>query len=236
MTKVLPKRETKSISQTISIIPTRTKAHIFEEFILWYSCPEFERAKTNIATQKDFAAHYNVAERTLSTWKDKPDFIQRVRYLRDKWAFDRTGTVIAAIYKSAVKGNPNSQKLWMQVFEGFSEKQEVKHTVQADTITVNDIRFLIEQLPTELKEKHYANLRQLLDDAHAVRNAIGTEEGDWNKRPEEALQGETDNDAQDVSGTETNAVSKGYTSGIRANMVRELSTCDHQSTAWRWKE
>jgi hypothetical protein len=39
-----------------------------------------------------------------------------------------TDDVILAMYRTAMKGNPAAQKLWMQVIEGWSEKNELKHS------------------------------------------------------------------------------------------------------------
>jgi hypothetical protein len=39
-----------------------------------------------------------------------------------------TPDVVASIYNSARKGQPASQKLWMQIMEGWREKTEVEHS------------------------------------------------------------------------------------------------------------
>lgn len=39
-----------------------------------------------------------------------------------------TDDVILSIYRSAMKGSSASQKLWLQVVEGWQEKQEVTHS------------------------------------------------------------------------------------------------------------
>jgi len=36
--------------------------------------------------------------------------------------------VILAVYRSAMKGNPTSAKLWFQLVHGWSEKTETKHS------------------------------------------------------------------------------------------------------------
>jgi predicted transcriptional regulator len=39
-----------------------------------------------------------------------------------------TNDVIASIYNSSRKGQPSSQKLWMQIMEGWHEKAELEHS------------------------------------------------------------------------------------------------------------
>lgn len=39
-----------------------------------------------------------------------------------------TDDIILAIYRAGMKGNPSAQKLWMQYVEGWTEKQETKHS------------------------------------------------------------------------------------------------------------
>lgn len=44
-----------------------------------------------------------------------------------------TDDVILAVYRSAMKGNPSSQKLWFQVVEGWSEKQVTEYSGRIET-------------------------------------------------------------------------------------------------------
>lgn len=39
-----------------------------------------------------------------------------------------TDDIVLAIYRSAMKGNPSAQKLWLQFVEGWNEKTETKHS------------------------------------------------------------------------------------------------------------
>ncbi len=185
-----------------------------------------------IEDQKQFATIYKVAEQTLSVWKDRTDFEPRVRALVKKWAFGKTPTVVQSIYRSAVRGNDKSQKLWMQVFEGFTEKTENTEVKKVE-VGVNDIRFLIDALPEPLKSKHYANLRELLDDANSVRNARLVEDNYWNERPAESVHITPDNDAPDVPGNRTDAVALRHSECVCEDMEWQVSTYHHQSTAWR---
>mgnify|MGYP001323089641 CR=1 FL=1 len=44
-----------------------------------------------------------------------------------------TEDVIIAVYKSAMKGNTASQKLWFQLIEGWTEKNEIEHSGHIST-------------------------------------------------------------------------------------------------------
>lgn len=211
------------------------KASVYEEFILWTAMPPKERDKLGIETQGEFTKHFKIGEGTPTAWKARPDFIARVTELRRQWAFDKTGNVIEGIYISALKGNPFSQKLWLQYFLGFTEKTEVENTNKVE-VSINDIRHLINQLPEPLRFKHHANLRELLDDASATANTRDAEDSSWTTRPADTLLGEADHVAQDIPSEPTDEVAESNTCGLCNRMVREVHTYHHQSTARWWKE
>lgn len=208
----------------------------FEEFVTWYALPRHERfERTNIETLEQFAAKHQVTVRNLYRWSAWPEFQQRVKELWTLAAKGKTTDVVSAIYRSAITGGreaPQAQKLWMQVVEGFTEKSETTLKTQPE-ITVNDIRFMIEALPEPLKSKHYANLRDLIDDANAIRNAREADDGAWDERPPIAVQGETDHVSQDLQGQETDGVASRDTQRVRLDMERKVSTHHHESPAWR---
>jgi hypothetical protein len=142
-----------------------------------------------IETQKQFSEYNKISEQTLSNWADRPEFMPRVKSLWKKWGQGRTPTVIAAIYKSATSGGkeaPQAQKLWMQVIEDFSERTRAITDTKKVELGVGDIRYLIEQLPEELKEKHYGYLRELTEDINSARNAGEIDDETWYEQPEES--------------------------------------------------
>lgn len=109
-------------------------------------------------------------------WKDRADYWIRVKALRTEWARGRTGNVINAIYNAAIKGNPLSQSLWMQIFEDYDpkgKKEEVKN--KRPELSINDYRFLVEQLSDDKKNKYYNILTELIDDVNAITNAHDVE-------------------------------------------------------------
>jgi len=54
-----------------------------------------------------------------------------------------TPDIVTAIYKSSRKGNAASQKLWLQLFEGFSERLE--HTGKDGTPIVTQVEFILKK-------------------------------------------------------------------------------------------
>lgn len=232
---------TKSIKATTKSLQIRAdfsrmrKVDKYQEFILWFAMPTVERMKLGIDTQKAFAEYYMVNETTLGRWKDRPDFLPRVDAIQMKWGQEKTSDVIQAVYKSAIKGNPMSQLLWLQYFKGFSAKKKEEEAQEVKKeFGVGDIRFLIEQLPDDLKQKHYGYLRELLDDASAHRNTDGAQDSGWTTRPTLAISDETDNNAQVVSDGAANALAESNSAGLRCYMVREASAYNHQSSARWW--
>jgi hypothetical protein len=221
----------------------------YEEFILWTAMPDEERDKLGIETQGEFCEKYHIDKNTPTRWKARADFISQVTELRRQWAFDRTGNVIKGIYLSALKGNPFSQKLWLQYFLGFKEQSEVAVTDKVE-IGVNDIRFLIEALPEPLKSKHYANLRQLLDDAADFADARNIDpaaiddetEGDGgggSERPAEAVRGDANPNAPHISVRRTDGVAASHQASIRADMGADPDraarpSARHNESAARW--
>lgn len=226
------------------------KLDIFHEFVLWSALPPEERGKLGMENQTEFVAHYKINKETPTRWKSRPDFVAQVTELRRQWAFDKTGSVINGIYVAALKGNPFSQKLWLQYFLGFNETSEVKVTNKVE-ITMNDIRFLIEALPEPLKSKHYANIRELLSDSRAnsdarnINTATLGEDYDIGgisgaDRPEDTLPDYSNNDAQRLPSLRTNGMASCDQTSVRADMENRRtgaacqSSSHHQGTARGW--
>lgn len=209
------------------------KADIFEEYILWAALPLPKKKKIGVETQEDFADMWKISVRSLSRWNDRPEFEDRVRHLRRKWAFHATGDVMWGIYASALKGNDKSQKLWMQMFEGFTEKTEEIKTVRVE-ITVNDIRHIIEGLKEPLRTKHYDNLTQLLIDADTARQAGEYEDAVVIDGLEGEVSDEAGIDAQVVSDERPHKVSYRHSGSVCEDLERQVSSNNYQSAARWW--
>lgn len=213
---------------------TLIKADIFNEFAIWGSLPTEERYKIGAPKNlSEFAERYGVDNDTLTRWKKREDYIFKVEEAYRQWSRDKTADVFNGIYKAAVRGNPGSQLLYLQYFRGFNPKTEVVHTKKIE-VGVNDIRYLIEQLPEELKKLHYANLQQLFDDAQHLRNTGQLENS---AAPAIELEGDVqeqaDNDAQVVPVARAYEIPSRYQECVCENMERQVSAYNHQSAA-RW--
>lgn len=208
----------------------------FEEFVLWFALPRFEKLKMGLEWQEDFARHHSISDKALSRWKKRPEFYPKVEELRRAWTKNRTSDVMESIYRAALKGNPLSQKLWYQIFEGWSEKTEVLHTKKIE-LNVNDIRFIIEQFPEQQKEKYYGYIREIIDAAESLRNAGQLENRDISyEESEVTVLDPTDHDAQDIPGTRTDGLAESDQISVRPYLVRKTSASDNQGTARWWKE
>ena len=187
---------------------------IFEEYVLWFAMPDKQKEIMGIESDTAFADEWEINRRTLLTWRDRPEFETKVRHLLKKWAFGKTGNVIMGMYKAAVRGNDRSQKLWMQVFEGFTEKTETTQTIKVE-LNPGDIRFIVDGFPEHLKEKYYGYLREILDTAIALRNAgqlsDGTPTGSY---IEADVRESSDNDAQHLSGKRADALATRHKASV----------------------
>ena len=214
----------------------------YEAFILWSSMPESERAKRQLETVDSLAQHLGVSDRTIRRWRKRTDYLIRLREKRLEWAAGKTGDVIEAIYKTAKKGNPLSQSLWMQIFEGYDPKGKKQDDDGARKVelSMNDIRFLIEQLPENLKQKYYGFLRDLLEDTASVEHArdveIETYDGGGAERPTDAVLREADNDAPHVPDEKpADGLPVRHSFGLCENLGRKVPAYHNQSAAW-WRE
>lgn len=201
--------------------------NVYTEFVRWTALPEHERVNTGIKTQGDFAAKYQVSESTLSLWKRRSDFEPRVDELLHHWAIGKTPSVINGMYRSAVKGNPMSQALWLQYFKKFNPKASGEEEGAKVVLGVGDIRHLIEQLPEDLKQKHYGYLRELAEDFGRIRNSQPAERSDWAERPAEPISESTDGDAQSLPNIRCYEMAEGDTRCLPSNMVWQAFSYYH---------
>lgn len=211
------------------------KNSLYTEFILWTAMPYQEKIKLGMEWQQDFAAYYKVAESTLWRWKKREDFEKRVDAILKMWATDKTPDVIHSIYRSAVKGNPFSQQLWLGYFKGYNPKKgsEEKSSGKVE-IGENDIRFIINGLPEPMRTKYNEYITEIIIGANEVKNARTIDDIGWDEqRPENYLSDETDSDAQDIPDQRANVVAFGYTERVCKNMERKVSENYHQSSK-RW--
>lgn len=127
------------------------KAEEFEVFCEWASLPSPVREPR---TQKEFSKKWGVGEDTLSKWKHKQLFWEKVAERRIEWARGKTSDVILGLFRNAsISGNAAEVKLWMQLVEDWSEKQQLGPpnitVIGIQGITPDDLRTLV----SPVKEK-----------------------------------------------------------------------------------
>lgn len=231
------------MSNELQKVPKKTspiKISQYNEFILWTAMPYVEKKNLGLETQNQFAEYYNVHFTTLSVWKKRVDFEKRVDAILKMWATDKTPDVVHAIYRTAVKGNPLSQQLWLGYFKGYNPRkiEEPKEKVE---ISENDFRYIVSILPEPYKTKFNGYITEIITTANSLRNARSGEDDGWNSpRPEDTILIEPDTDAQDIPSAGTNVVAESYTRsascdlGANANRATCSSPSDNQGTARGW--
>ncbi len=92
----------------------------FASFVVWVATPKELR---DPKTQAELAQKFGVGQDTLSDWKKRDGFYEKVAKVRKSWGRDRTPDVIHALYRNIMKtGSVQGVKLWLQYFEDWMEK------------------------------------------------------------------------------------------------------------------
>ena len=141
------------------------KNSVFREFVRWSALPPMEAfQEMGVQDQNEFAEKFKVNKDTLTRWKNRPEFAQGVDKLQHQWGFGKTPNVVHAIYRSAIKGNSRSQRLFMNYFTNFGKKNG-KDLEYQPLIREEDIRYLITMLPKYRQDRYHNLLRDLLYDS-----------------------------------------------------------------------
>ena len=212
------------------------KASLYDEFILWSAMPPMEQRRLGIETQTAFCEFYHIGHNQTSVWKNRPDFQERRTKILALWAKDRTPAVIQGIFASAVKGNSDSQRIWLKYFEDWQEDkpQEIKIRVR---MAPEDLRFVVDGMPDEYKQKFYGYITEIIDTAVALRNSRGLQDGNTNSLfAEDEIPDETDNDASDLSDSETCEVSARHPSSLCSDLETHLFQDNYQGSARWWQK
>lgn len=95
----------------------------YQDFIQWVAAPKPLRKPK---TQRELASSFGIGEDTLSDWKRRQDFWEKVSEARQKWTREKTSDVLYALYKKAVSsGNATEVRLWMEIVEGIEKSERV---------------------------------------------------------------------------------------------------------------
>ena len=98
------------------------------DFIRFTALPRFLRKmEFGYENDIDFAKGNNVHPGTLVEWKKDKEFWEEVKDHWKRWGRDRTPSVIASLYNTAVKDGKASEVLaWMKIIEDMQDKSTVK--------------------------------------------------------------------------------------------------------------
>ena len=101
-----------------------------------------------IKTKTDFAKVLKISRRQLYFYEKDKEFKEKVKEFEREWSSNRTPNVILSLYRGALKhGDAARVKLWLQLFRGFTDKIENKHTVD-----LPEIKELTEKIRGFLKD------------------------------------------------------------------------------------
>lgn len=105
----------------------------FEMFAEWIAMPGPLR---NPKTQSEFAEKYGVGEGTLSDWKNRKDFWQKVQGYLQMWGQEKTGNVIAKLYSQIMSSkilHTEAFRLWLENFSELKQRIELTGSVIASS-------------------------------------------------------------------------------------------------------
>ena len=116
--------------------------HVYEDFVCFTAQPKGIRQKAyGFETEEDWRKTSRarlkrkscVAIGTVSRWKANDEFWQDVKKRMHEWAKDMTPSVIGSLLKTIGRdGKASEVKLWMQIFEDFTEKTDATVKVEPD--------------------------------------------------------------------------------------------------------
>jgi hypothetical protein len=123
------------------------KPEAYEAFCEWAAKPTPLKEQK---TAKEFGKLWGVTSETLSKWKHRQDFWEKVASWRREWAKDKTSDVVHGLWKRAkTRGEAAEVKLWMQLIEDWSEKT----APPTQNITVIGIRGITQSDLENLKKQ-----------------------------------------------------------------------------------
>lgn len=101
-----------------------------QAFIDWIAIPKVAREPKNY---KDFAKQIGVNQDTLTDWKHLIGFWQEVQKEQKEYFKEETTEVLSGLLQRAKTGKAPEVKLFLQYFEGFSEKRTIEEPPSALT-------------------------------------------------------------------------------------------------------
>ena len=115
----MKKKEEKKLGKTSENITFQVNQAIIQDAYI-----KLIKEKQRCTTMLEISEHVNLSIKTLENHVRHLKFEPTKELIRTL-----TPDVVMAIANSARKGSSASQKLWMQIKEGWAERQEVEHSV-----------------------------------------------------------------------------------------------------------
>ena len=113
------------------------KVDVFLAFAMWMSTPD---PMKDPKTHEAFAQKFGVCPDTLSDWKNRVDFWEKVEEFRGHWGKERTANVLVKFYNQIVgssKVQTDALRLWFEMFSDLTQKIEVSGTVTTGPTLAN---------------------------------------------------------------------------------------------------
>jgi len=115
---------------------------VYEDFVRFTALPRGIRQKEygfeddqswRFKAKEKFSRKCDVSQTTIARWKNHKEFWNDVRVKMHEWAKDFTPSVIGSLMRTAVReGKAAEVKLWMQIFEDFTEKESMTASVKLE--------------------------------------------------------------------------------------------------------
>lgn len=140
------------------------KAEEYLQFIEFMALPTFLKKEVfGFATGGAFADKYNLSIDTLTDWKKKEGFWDRVKKARTKWVQEKVSEVLAALYRKAIEdGSASEVKLFLQYAGEFEE------TLRVEGVPIGN----------DLTEEEKESVRKAIDYAQGVKRENNIEPKD----------------------------------------------------------
>lgn len=168
--------ELQEYAAQVSKRQTPRRMETYMEFCEWYAMPYSQKKDYGATTQQEFAEMNNIRARTLSDWKDRPEFYSLVSDERKKHAQDRFDEVFEGLIMGAKKGFAQNAELYLAYFFGWSPKQVHEHREKVD-LDLGDIRRMIERLPSDDQREFYETIARLFHKAQRTREGRESNSG-----------------------------------------------------------
>lgn len=156
------------------------KNETYEKFVEFSALPDIEKClmlemepdkqgKYNNPTLERFAEKFGVSVGTLSNWKKRSDYRERVDGRNDKWGVELTPSIMGALAKRCLRyGRSDDVALWLAYYKNWTPKQIVETVEKFD---VEDIRILVKALPDEKQQKYKQFLKELVTEVSRNRES-----------------------------------------------------------------